>query len=111
MSRTYRTGEARSLPYGKRMVRGPKVDWQGRSTFKPKSAPPRPLFAEPRKDGRNTFFTAMWWRDVFQNRWTAAKVRADREWLSHHGLCRKLRNAANATRIRHKVANRRSRTI
>lgn len=108
MDRTYRTGAARSLPFGERKVRGPARDWRGRSTWKPRSRPDRPIFAKPRADGRSKTFTARWLSDLRRLRWSPAKVREGREWLARYGLRVKLANAARSTRIRREVAQTRA---
>lgn len=106
MDRVYRTAEARSLPYGRRVVEGPKRDWRGRSAWKPRSRPAKPIFAKPRADCRNKRFTVRWLTDFANLPWSAAKVREGREWLARYGLRRKLANAARSTRIRREVAQR-----
>lgn len=96
---------ARSIGYGKRVVKplDKKLREAKSQPWTPKSIPYRPIFAKPRKDGRNDFFRACWWRD-FRPRWIAQKVRDDRTWLKHYGLRQKLSNAATSTRIRREVA-------
>lgn len=116
--RTYRSGESRSLPYGKRMVRGPQRDWQGKSDFKRRSLPEKPHFIKVEgrawDDWRNVFDPVQF-RQLFRRRrlgifqrpgFAALNERAG--YLKQYGLRWKLKNAAQSTRIRHDVANRRA---
>lgn len=98
------------------MVRGPQRDWRGKSDFKRKSLPEKPHFIKVSgkawDDWRNVF-DPVEFRRLLRSKgafdrpgYAALKMRSD--WIEHYGLRRKLRNAAERTRIRREVAERRA---
>lgn len=115
--RTYRTAECRSLPYGRRLVKGPRRSWDGKSDFRRRSLPERPFFVKVKgktwDDWRNAFDPVTFRRLVEGPRhnglgpYKGMERRASmRQWIKQFGLKRKLKNAADSTRIRRQVAER-----